>query len=435
MSLRWRLALILAAVAAASIALASSAAYLSADRELQTNADRSLRTYVRQFDRPGGRPGPPPQRSTQDVVQIIDADGEVRVADAGPTLPVDSIDEEIAAGDRRGVIRDVTIDGEPYRMITASTGTGAIQVARDLSEINDALEGLRRRLLVIGLVGTAGAALLGWLVAWRFTRPITQLTVATEQFASTRQIAEPIDVQRHDEVGRLATSFNDMLAALQTSRRQQQQLVMDASHELRTPLTTLRANIDLLARARDLPDDERRVVIETATVELDELSSLVAELVDLATEQAPDELGREAVDLGALVEVAVERARRRTGRVVEVRLDGPATISGVPTRLTRAVSNLLDNADKFSPAGLPTSVEVVGTTVTVADRGPGIAPADRARVFDRFYRADTARTLPGSGLGLAIVHQVVTEHGGTVSVDDNPGGGTRLTLQFPPTRP
>jgi two-component system sensor histidine kinase MprB len=431
-SLRWRLALILGVVVAATVALAASTAYVATARELRSAVDRSL--VLETEDVETGRPTPPgrpARRSFPADVQVIGAEGVIE-NQSGLAIPVDDVDLEVASGDRRRALRTVTIDGSSYRLLTQSRGPVAIQAARDLTDLNDTLDGLRNRLLAVGLLGTAGAALVGWVVASGFTRPIRRLTRATGEIAELQEPTDPIPVDRSDEVGELAASFNTMTAALAQSRKQQQQLVMDASHELRTPLTTLRANIELLRRADELPADDRRAALDTANAELEELSDLVAELVELATEQRTDRVDFVDVPLGPLVQAVVDRARRRTGRAVGLTIDRPAAVRGAPERLTRALSNLLDNADKFSPPDTDVEVSVRETSVAVADHGPGVAPPDRERIFDRFYRADTARTQPGSGLGLAIVAQVAAEHGGDVRVDETPGGGATFTLRLPP---
>ncbi|MCU1372882.1 MAG: two-component system sensor kinase, partial [Actinomycetia bacterium] len=306
---------------------------------------------------------------------------------------------------------------------------GAVQLARTLTETDDILHGLRDRLLLAAVAGSAVAGLVAWEVARRTARPVVQLTAAAEVVAATQDLSVPITVRGGDEVGRLAASFNAMLAALGTSRDQQKRLVADASHELRTPLTAVRTNIDLLLRADDLPDDQRRELLDETRLELDELTALVGELVDLATDaRAEEPVG--AVDLHEVVDDVAARYRRRTGRVIDVVSDEPAVVEGRRAMLDRAISNLVDNALKFSPGGEPVELRVTGRTVAVLDHGPGVATEDRERVFDRFYRADATRTMPGSGLGLAIVRQVAEVHGGTAALAPSPGGGTVATLSL-----
>jgi two-component system sensor histidine kinase MprB len=225
---------------------------------------------------------------------------------------------------------------------------------------------------------------------------------------------------------------------LEASRQAQHQLVADASHELRTPLTSLRTNIEVLARSDGMPVPEREALLVDLVAQLEDLSVLVADLVDLAREE--ERAGRgslaggeaESVRLDAVVDRAVERARRRAPTLTfQTQLD-PVIVQGVPERLDRAVTNLLDNAVKWSGPGQVVEVTVASAGVTVRDHGPGIDRADLPFVFDRFYRAPAARAVPGSGLGLAIVRQVAEAHGGTVRADVAEGGGAVLRVSFAP---
>jgi two-component system sensor histidine kinase MprB len=267
---------------------------------------------------------------------------------------------------------------------------------------------------VLTLVGVATAAGLGWLLAGRIVRPVRRLRDAAEGIAATNDLSTPLPTDGPGEVGSLARSLSTMVGALATSRAQQQRLVEDASHELRTPLTTLRTNVELLQRAPDLPEAERAAVLRDLDTESRELTDLANELVELATDRASTDDVPETVDLGELAEVGAARARRRTGRTVRVTTTGATTLVGRPRMLERAIANLIDNALKYADADSPVDVVVDGTTVEVRDRGPGIDPADQPLVFERFYRATTARTAPGSGLGLAIVRQIIERHGGEV---------------------
>ena len=293
-------------------------------------------------------------------------------------------------------------------------------MARDLTETDAFLAGLRTRLILIGGSAVVLAGVLAWFVSRRAVRPVAVLTRAAEHVAATRDLEVPIEVTRRDEIGRLATSFNTMLAALASSRAQQRRLVADAGHELRTPLTSLRTNIEVLARVEDMPAADRAELLADARQELEELSDLVAELVDLAADAPPEE--PVAVRLDELVVEAVERFRRRTGR--EVALSAEETVlEGKPGRLARAIANLLDNAGKLGPPDAPVEVTLRGGRLEVRDHGPGIDPDDLPRVFERFYRSVGARTTPGSGLGLAIVEQVAEEHGGRAFAGNAEGGG------------
>jgi two-component system sensor histidine kinase MprB len=283
----------------------------------------------------------------------------------------------------------------------------------------------------VSLGGVALAALLGFAVARRAVRPVARLTAAAEEVAHTQDLTRRIDSQGSDEISRLAVAFNEMLAALEGSVTAQRQLVADASHELRTPLTSLRTNIEVLARTDDLPAEKRKELMSHVVAQLEELSALVAALVDLARD-GDDGESREELRLDLLVEEVVARAMVRSAPLDVVYEHEPCVVVGAESALQRAVANLLDNAAKWSPAGAPVEVRVTAAgQVSVRDRGPGVEDEDIAHVFDRFYRAASARGLPGSGLGLAIVRQVADAHGGSVSVSRAEGGGACFRLTLP----
>ncbi len=443
MSLRIRLLAIVAITFAVVVVGCVYAAHVSASHELRAQTDRFLvqRSHDGRIQQGlhdlGNGHGPPARRPNEPgsfaepdaFVQLIGADGTVRQSAAIP-LPVDARDRDIASRPQAPLFRTVTIDHTPYRMLTVSVPGGAAQIARSIKETNDVLSTLDIRLLLIALVGTAVAALLAWIIARRIVRPVEQLTSATERVAQTQDLESEIVVSRRDELGRLAASFNTMLVALRTSRAQQRRLVMDASHELRTPLTALRTNVEVLQRATTMDDAQRAQVLGAVDLELSELTELVTELVDLATDVRADEPLQPA-DLGELTERVIGRMRRRTGREITLTVGPDATVNVQGAALERALSNLVDNACKFSPAGTPVDVTVAGSQIEVADRGPGIAPSDRDHVFDRFYRAPEARTMPGSGLGLSIVKQIADRHGATVEIVPRAGGGAVVRLTLP----
>ena len=301
----------------------------------------------------------------------------------------------------------------------------------------DKVAGLQAELgwpfVVVALGGLVLAAVLGYIAARTALRPVATLTSLAERVAATRDLGTRIEVDRDDELGSLARSFNTMLDALERSAKAQRRLVADASHELRTPLAALRTNVELLRRADRLDPEERAELLQETLDGLEELSALVSDVVELARDEEPSVL-REDVRLDEIVERAAARARAYWPRVhfhVDVE---PAVVRGVPDRLTRAVANLLDNAGKYSPAGGVVEVRLRGGELTVRDHGPGIAEEDLPYVFDRFYRAPSARSMPGSGLGLAIVRQVVEGHGGTVEAGNAPGGGTVVRMRLPLAR-
>jgi two-component system sensor histidine kinase MprB len=245
----------------------------------------------------------------------------------------------------------------------------------------------------------------------------------------TGDLSERIDVGGKDELSRLAISFNSMLAALEESSRARSQLVADASHELRTPLTSLRTNIEVLASDRQLPPGERERLLSDVVEQLGEMTTLISELIELARGEQhraqPEDVRLDLVTAGA-----VERTKRnRPGVTFKTDLQ-ESLVYGVPETLDRALGNLLDNAAKWSPPEGEVEVAVRDGEVTVRDHGPGIDEEDLPYVFDRFYRAPSARGLPGSGLGLAIVRQVAQAHGGTVVAERAEGGGTVMRFRL-----
>jgi two-component system sensor histidine kinase MprB len=325
------------------------------------------------------------------------------------------------------------VAGTHVRVLTAPLAPGAgLQIARRLDEVDRTMRRLATILVVFTIAGVVLAALLGRAVAHAALRPVRRLTDATEHVAETQDLSRRLDVEGSDELSRLAASFNAMLGALERSVAAQRQLVADASHELRTPLTSVRTNIEVLARADELPEPERERLLADVVGQLEELTAIVADVVELARGNEPDERTEE-MPLDELVEDAVERARRLApGLTWETELE-PTVVRGNAERLARAVGNLLDNAAKWSPPGGTVGVAVHNGEVVVRDHGPGIDAGDLPRVFDRFYRSPAARGLPGSGLGLAIVRQVAEAHGGRVLAQNAPDGGAVLRIVLPAT--
>ena len=445
MSLRLRLTLVVAVTFALVVVGCTYAAHLSASSQLRSETDtfllqRSARfTHApsRDFGRGGqdiddsGPPGGPSLADPDAVTQILDSQGRVVTYTSGqPTLPINADDQRLAQMGGHAHFRDVTVGDDEYRMLTVPLpNAGAVQIARSIQGNNQVLSSLDLRLLLIALAGTLVAASLAWLIARRTVRPIEDLTRTATHVAATQDLDNPITVSRRDEIGRLALSFNSMLDALRTSREQQRRLVIDASHELRTPLTALRTNIELLQRARSFNEEQRDELLGATDVELRELTDLVGELVELATDTHAEEAVQQ-VELGELVERVVSRQRQRSGREISLETNEPAWIAGRVTLLERAVTNLIDNALKFSAHDTAVEVVVTGSRIEVLDRGTGIEPADLPHVFDRFYRTPTARGVPGSGLGLAIVEQIAELHSGGVGLIPRAGGGIVARLDL-----
>jgi len=439
MTFRARLTLVSTAAVAVAVVLASAVIYVVARGQLRAQVDDSLKARLGavsyrvlangvRIDFPdvpfGGAGG---------FAQIVTDEGRV-FREEGSTfaLPADSQVQAVAAGRAEGFFEDVVMSGTHLRILTATLRPGlAVQLARPLDEVDRSLHRLGLILLAVALGGVALAAGLGAVVARAAVSPVRRLTEAAEHVTSTTDLTERIEVKGSDELSRLADRFNRMLAALDRSMATQRQLVADASHELRTPLTSIRTNIEVLAKSRDMSEGERSQLLADVVAQLEELSVLIRDLMELARGHEPI-LEVEEVRLDDVVQRALDRAKRfAPGVRFTARLE-PSVVKGVPDRLERAVGNLLDNAAKWSPPNGEVEVEVREGDVTVRDHGPGIDQADLPFVFDRFYRAPAARGLPGSGLGLAIVRQVAEHHGGTVMAERAEGGGARLRLRLEP---
>jgi two-component system, OmpR family, sensor histidine kinase MprB len=451
-SLRVKLVLAVMSVAAVATIAVGVWSYRATGQRLRAEVDRSLDGAADDLlARTGPRDSRPPPKGPQHridgddlarprqfqqiLVQTLDGRGAVVSAPSDLPLAVDQRDKTLAAaktanGDAR---RDVTVDGERFRILTVpiGNGLGAVQVARSLAETNRLLMSLRNRTAIAVVLVIVVAGILAWLVSRRVTRRLVELTAAAEHVALTGELDVSVPVGS-DETGRLGRAFNTMLGALHRSKEDQQRLVQDASHELRTPLTSLRTNISVLRRYDHLDPDTRRRLLDDLDGETRELAVMVDELVELATERRGNE-PEQVVPLAEVAASAVERAQRRTSRPIELAADA-SSVLGRPHALERAIANLVENAVKFDDvADGPIDVTVRERRVEVGDRGPGFDPVDLPHIFDRFYRAVSARARPGSGLGLSIVRAVVESHGGRVFAENRAGGGAIVGFELPPT--
>ncbi|HEY2766826.1 MAG TPA: HAMP domain-containing sensor histidine kinase [Solirubrobacteraceae bacterium] len=454
----------IAAVASLSVALAVLGAaigvYVAVRSDLRGQLDSSLRQRAQGFlgpfpvGPPAGRPPAPdryddggfpnsvqprPYGAPAGYVQFIAPHGAVFVPGGQgiqKRIAPNSRDLRIAASGSGTAIADRTVRGTRLRVLTAGAGPrGAVLVALPLAEVDHELRRLELLLLVIGLVGIALAAGLGSLVARTALAPIARFTKRAERLSGGLDLAQRLDVGQRlpvagrDELGRLAESFNATLDALARSVDAQRQLIADAGHELRTPIASLRANIQILQEADRLDPAERESLRRDVLDELDELTALIADVIELARGSAP-EATRAEVRLDALVLAAVERARRRAGEVrFELDLQ-PTLVRADPPGVDRAISNLLENARTWSPPQGLVEVRLRDGELTIRDHGPGFDEHDLPFVFDRFYRAEDARRLPGSGLGLAIVRHAAEAHGGYARAENAPGGGALLRVGF-----
>ena len=441
MSFRARVAILIALVVAVAVAcVAGSFLYLARGQAVDS-IDSKLRVRATDVTLLGEKFGRPQEFDRRlfgkyvpdDVlVQIFDVKGRIWASNVEP-LPIRPDDLSVARRELRSRITTVEIEGHRMRVLTFPLllpGRAAI-IARPMDEVDAQLAALWRMSIQIFVIGVAGSGLIGFAVAGRVVRPVRRLTEAATRVADTQDVDQPIDVKRDDEFGQLASSFNEMLRALSLSREQQQRLVTDASHELRTPITSLRTNLEYMQRSSSIGDDERRQIMDDVLFELDQLTGLVTELVDLATDQHHmDEAER--IELDELVDAVVQRHQRRTSCSIGYTATS-SQIMAAPALIERAVSNMIDNALKWNPPNSSIQVEVENGSIRVSDKGPGIPVEEHEQVFERFYRTESARSFPGSGLGLSIVRHVADSFGGQARIIHHDQPGTTIELSFPPS--
>lgn len=448
MSLRSRFALAFAIVAAVVAGLVGLLSYHAAADRIRSETDRSLQTATTALlagnddalttpSSPGGRDGRFADQRRM-AAQTIAPDGTTAFVGGRPVaLPVSSTERALATGGGGLVaVEEVDVGPDRFRVMTTALGDGrgALQVAVDVDDVERVLGGMAIQITWVSAVVLLVAAGAGWLLARRITRRLVRLASIAERVSEDGRPPEPVPVDGRDEVGRLAGAFDTMLLRLAAAREAQERLVQDVAHELRTPLTSLRTNASVLRRFAELSPEARTRLVDDVQGESRELSHLVDELVESALARRGDE-PEQPVDLAAVVTAAAERARRRTGRPVDVEVDEGGVVLGRARDLARAVGNLLENAAKFdADGGAPITVSLRDATITVADRGPGIPPHELQRVFDRFHRADAARGLPGSGLGLSIVRDVARAHGGDAFARNRADGGAVVGFTVDPAR-
>jgi two-component system sensor histidine kinase MprB len=470
----WRLgtrfAVLFAVVVGVTVALVGTLAYSTAATLIRTDAkdefDRSVSSLSEELvsiheNDSGASAGSVMFLAGNHVqVQFMRPDGArtLPIADPGGAVDLepDSLDLSVAGYSEPGVVeaREKEVEGQTYRVATVSVGdgVGAFLVVQRLSPTEGMIDRLATQVLWVGLFVAIAAASAGWLVGHRVTGRLVRLTDAAEYVSTTGRL-DPVTPERdggdgeggvrplagaedpgRDEVGRLSTAFNAMLARLTQSQEEQRRLVQDAAHELRTPLTSLYTNVQVLGRVDRLTPEARDRLIDDLRGEARELTALVNELVGLATGDHETE-PQSAVRLRDVAESVAARVRRRTGREIVVDADD-SVVWGRPKALERAVVNPVENSAKFDTEGTePIEIRVRAGTVEICDRGPGIDPAELDRVFERFYRATVARGLPGSGLGLSMVRDIAHAHGGQVFARNRVGGGAVIGFTLPQAPP
>ncbi|MGI8816725.1 MAG: ATP-binding protein [Pseudonocardia sp.] len=442
-SLRVRIAVLSAVMVGLAVFVLSAAAFYMVRTSLYSELDDQLRERAATVVASGVAVQPAALRDAalygSDIrVELVDARGFGFVIRNAPPPPTGDQELAVAASLTDSSLRTV----REMRVLAVPAGADshlALVLAQPLDPVRHTLARLGVALALLGGSGVVLAGVAGATVAGAGLRPVQRLTAATERVASTGDL-RPIPVTGDDELARLTHSFNVMLGAVAAAQEQQRRLVADAGHELRTPLTSLRTNVELLLAesqpgSASLSETDRKEIFDDVRGQIEELSTLVGDLVELARSDAPEAV-HEPVELIDVVERALQRAHRRAGAVrFQARLR-PCTLLGDATALERAVLNLLDNTAKWSPPGGLVRVELYPeapgwVVLEVADEGPGIAERDLPRVFDRFYRATEDRGRPGSGLGLAIVKQVAERHGGSVRAGRAESGGALLAVRLP----
>jgi two-component system, OmpR family, sensor histidine kinase MprB len=448
-SLRSRFAALAAAAVVAAVVTASFLAwFLARDAMLaeiddRLNAQAQLTTRIVEQVEAGTRPPPALLSAIQPVpigVQLVTADGDTRspVVGAGINLPADDALASALSQQSPEVNTTTSLaHGERWRVVTMPLRDGgAIRVARSLGEFDAALWHLGVRLAILATAGGIIAGSAAFLVASRGLRPVAELTAAADRVARTKDLGSRFTAVGHHEIARLAQAVNHMLEELEDAKTRQRELVEEVGHEVRTPLTSVRANVDILdaleRRAPEVQHQERPAVIEELRTACDSLSRLTTEVIELAGGDQPDEEMVE-VDVDVLLHEAICQARLGTS-AIDIHVDGTSggVVIAYATALQRAVANLIRNALLWSPSGESVLVTIIRRAETlefrVADRGPGVADAEKSYIFDRFYRGSSRSAPPGSGLGLAIVKHTAQAHHGGVHVEDRPGGGSIFSL-------
>lgn len=440
MTFRSRVIAATVGVAALAVVLACFAAFLTTRNSLIHSVDESL--YA-EWTTGNGSNSP---HFGANVVLVLPDKETVPPAE---DMPIDSTILSVANGKSPALFRTAVVDGRsvrefiepipsgsivslsgvPYVTKTTSAEMFVVDITGQISQ----LRSLVRTLLFVAIGGLLLALGLGLLMARAALRPLEAVTNEIETVAETNDLGYRLVEGEADELGRLRRVFNRLLSTVESSQVLQRQLVVDASHELRTPLTSLRTNAQVLSRAQELNPDDLLQLTNDMVTQVDELAALVTDLGELARGER-SEGAVEALRLDECLDECIDTARTYA-RIKDITIDvaiTPSTVLGRRDRLIRAVSNLLTNAVKFTPANGRIAVSAVGGTITVSDSGAGISEEDQPFIFDRFWRAASARALPGSGLGLSIVAQVIAELGGTLSVDRDPTlGGARFTITLP----
>ena len=443
--LRDRLAALVAAAVASAVAVTGIAAWLitnvtvynQLDAELVDIAAVTANWVAVDIEGMGGLDSNA-LKAANVTVMLLRSDGRLTTL-PGEKVSTNPGSEELSVARRQqgsSARTGIASNGEPYRIVAvpfqSTTEKFALVLGRPLEATNNIMGTLAWSLVLFGVLGAAVSSAIGFVIARSAIRPVQRLTEAVTRVTDTNDLT-PITVDGSGELADLGRSFNTMLGTLASSRERQKRLIADAGHELRTPLTALRTNVELLVadeRSNMLPEGARGDILRDIAGQLGEFTTLVGDLVHLSREDVV-EPHPEPIDLRDVINSAIARAKRRGPSLsFDVELN-PLYLVGEPDSLERAITNLLDNAVKFSPPGGTIHVLLDGDRLRISDQGPGIPDDELPHVFDRFWRSPSARNAPGSGLGLSIVAQTIKAHGGWVKAGRSAEGGAEFIVRLP----
>ncbi|HUF26006.1 MAG TPA: HAMP domain-containing sensor histidine kinase [Gemmatimonadaceae bacterium] len=403
-------------------------------------ASLHLGTAIRLFDATGRV-----TRQSAPADSLPDFDPLAVLSDTAPERPgsvvglLSPLDEPIHGDGAFGLVVDSAGDRWRVYVRRLANGTGVLAAAQPLGHLDSSVRGFGRLMVLMAVMGAFIAFAVGWLLSSHALRPVAVLTESAGAIARSREFSRRVPTSTtRDELGRLARTFNEMLASLAGAYAAQQRFVSDASHELRAPLTVIRANLELLRNAPSLAPDERGRAVEEAHGEAERLSRLVADLLVLARADAGIQIRRERVELDRVLMDVIGDARHLAhGHRLEVASIEPILLDGDPDRLKQLLLIPIDNAIRYTPPCGRVTITLHRrrghAEVRVSDSGIGIAAEAMSHVFERFYRADPARARDpgGTGLGLGIARWIATQHGGTIDVASEPGRGTTVVIRLP----
>ena len=456
--IRIRLALLYTGLLAIALAVFGASVFVVLRGELERSFDQALISSAEHAsDALGQAVGPDgrfdPSRallrqlvSTGGRAAVLDASGRVLINSAPDTadpLPIAATDLVRADADTHAVSGAI-LDGSPYRLTVQPVvgrdgrSVGYIAWAASIKDLGSLLDRVLVALVIGGLVIVGIAFAAGSILARGALTPVADVTDTARAIALSGDFTARVEGdQSRDEVGDLAVAFNEMLAALEQNHQALQRFLGDASHQLRSPLTTIRASLDLALRP-GLDEAERAALLADAKGEAERMARLVADLLSLARAESGVRLDFGPVELDAVLVEAVRVQRQAASHVrMSVASVEPAVVDGDRDRLRELFGILLENAARYTPAG---GVITAGLAIrddrvvaTVSDTGLGLDETDRAHLFERLYRGRRARELrpSGTGLGLAIAQWTVEAHGGSIALDNRPGGGTVATVSLP----